>query len=57
MTQEDEDAVLKELEEMTKVVPSFTKEFGLNWVWFEVKLCHDYFTSFVSFNRGAQSQQ
>ena len=57
MTQEDEDAVLKELEEMTKVAPSFTKELQLTWVWFEMKLCHANFPSFVSFNWGAQSQQ
>lgn len=57
MTQEDEDAVLEELEEMTKVAPSFTKELELNWVWFEVKLHHANFPSFVSFNRGGWSQQ
>lgn len=57
MTQEDEDAVLEELEEMTKVAPSFTKELELNWVWFEQKLCHANFPSFLSFNCGAWFQQ
>ena len=57
LTQEDEDAVLEELEEMTKVAPSFTKELELNWVWFELKLRHANFPSFVSFNCCAWSQQ
>ena len=57
LTQEDEDAVLKELEEMTKVAPSFTTELELNWVWFEVKLCHANLPSFVSLNCDAQSKQ